>query len=83
MHLTKEVAMLDGKRVSLESIDSDSDDLVLVEDDTAMLLAAWNLKALRVSKVNQLAMLFWIQVHYYFLFKPDTLFRECIGTQQK
>jgi hypothetical protein len=48
-----------------------------------MLFAAWDLKALRVGKVDQLAMLFWIQVHYYFLFKPDTLFRGCIGTQQK
>jgi hypothetical protein len=48
-----------------------------------MLLAARDLKALRMGEVDQLAVLFQVQVHDYFLIKPDTLFRGCIGNQRK
>lgn len=79
MHLSEEVAVLDRERVSLESINADRYDLVLVQDDAAMLLPTRNLKALRVGEVDQLAMLGGVQDHYKnFLLKPDTLFRGCL-----
>ena len=52
--------MLDGQRVRLESIDADRKDLVLVQDDAAMPLPSRDLKALGLSKVDQLAVLFGI-----------------------
>ena len=63
MHFPKQVAVLDGKRVRLESIDADREDSVLVDDHAAMLLPARDLKALRVCEVNQLAVLVWVQDH--------------------
>jgi len=67
MHLTEEIAVLDCKRVSLESIDADCDDLVLVEDHAAMLLAAGDLKALRMGEVDQLGVFGGVQDHLVLL----------------
>jgi len=67
MHLTEEIAVLDCKRVGLESIDADSDDLVLVEDHAAMLLAAGDLKALRMGEVDQLGVFGGVQDHLVLL----------------
>jgi hypothetical protein len=60
MHLTEEVAVLDGKRMRLETIYANGKDSVLVQDDAAMLLPARNLKTLRIGEVNQLAVFFRI-----------------------
>jgi hypothetical protein len=49
--------VLDRKRMRLESIDADRNDSVLVQDQTAMLLAPRDLKALGIGKVDQLAVL--------------------------
>ncbi len=57
VYLTEEIAVLDRKRMRLESIDADRNDSVLVQDQTAMLLAPRNLKALGIGKVDQLAVL--------------------------
>ncbi|WP_254556734.1 hypothetical protein, partial [Salmonella enterica] len=51
---SEEVAVLDGQRVRLESIDAHREDSVLMDDHAAMLLSARDLKALRVCEVNQL-----------------------------
>lgn len=59
--------MLDGKRVRLESIDPYGKNLVLVHDDAAMLLAAWNLHALLVGKRDQLLMFRGFQDHTRFI----------------
>ena len=60
MHFTKEIAVLDGQWVCLESIDAYCKDLVLVQDDTAMPLPTRDLKTLGLSKVDQLTVLFGI-----------------------
>lgn len=76
VNLSKEIAVLDGQWVCLESIDANRKDSVLVYDHAAMFLPARDLKALRVCEVNQLAVLVGVQDHYInFLFKPNTLFR--------
>ena len=72
MDFPEEVAVLDCKRMGLESIDADSKDLILAQDDAAMLLPARDLKALRVGEVDQLAVLFRVY-HKGTSSKPDTL----------
>lgn len=44
----------------LESIDADRDDLVLVQNDAAMLLSPWDFQAFIECEIDQLAMLFRI-----------------------
>lgn len=58
VNLAKKITVLDCKGMRLESIDADCKDLVLVQNHAAMLLAAGDLKALRVGEVDQLAVLF-------------------------
>ena len=60
MNLTEKVAVLDRKGMRLESIDADRDDSILMENDAAMLLAPRDLKALRMSELNQLAVFRWV-----------------------
>jgi len=82
MNLSKLIAVLDRERVGLESIHPDRKYLVLVQNDAAMLLPPWDLKASRISEINQLAVLLQVN-HEIVLFKLDTLFRGAMETDWK
>lgn len=71
MNFTKQIAMLDGKRMRLEAIDSNGKNLILVHNDTAMFLATRNLKTFTVGKQNQFLVFGGFQDHLSLF--PDQL----------